>query len=135
MPMHFLICDICQLVNIGHSLPTVNLQTVFILCLTSHRYLQDDSGQRQAGPDEGGDRDQGPPLPLPPLHRERTLPLAGLPYFESKLLTKIIRLKYGNPGPAQYSVIMGLVRQLVNRVEEEHRAKLVQLHSIQDEQK
>ena len=30
---------------------------------------------------------------------------------------------------------MSLVRQLVNRVEEEHRAKLEQLHSIQDEQK
>ena len=37
--------------------------------------------------------------------------------------------------PSQYSVIMALVRQLVNRVEEEHRAKLEQLHSIQDEQK
>ena len=37
--------------------------------------------------------------------------------------------------PSQYSVIMGLVRQLVNRVEEEHRAKLEQLHSIQGEQK
>ena len=37
--------------------------------------------------------------------------------------------------PSQYAVIMALVRQLVNRVEEEHRAKLEQLHSIQDEQK
>lgn len=37
--------------------------------------------------------------------------------------------------PNQYNVIMALVRQLINRVEEEHRAKLEQLHSIQDEQR
>ena len=36
---------------------------------------------------------------------------------------------------SQYAIVMALVRRMVDRVEEEHRAKLEQLNSIQAEQK
>lgn len=35
----------------------------------------------------------------------------------------------------QYSVVMALIRNMVDRVEEEHTVKLDQLNSIQAEQK
>ena len=35
----------------------------------------------------------------------------------------------------QYSVVMSLIRTMIDRVEVEHRAKLEQLNSLQDEQK
>ena len=36
---------------------------------------------------------------------------------------------------SQYQAVMGLIRELIDRVEEEHRAKLEQLSSIQNEQR
>jgi SCY1-like protein 2 len=35
----------------------------------------------------------------------------------------------------QYNVIMALIRKMIGRVEEEHKVKLEQLNSIQDEQR
>ncbi len=35
----------------------------------------------------------------------------------------------------QYASIMGLIRELLDKVEEEHRAKLEQLNTIQTEQR
>ena len=35
----------------------------------------------------------------------------------------------------QYNVTMGLIRQLISKVEEEHKVKLEQLNSLQDEQR
>ena len=36
---------------------------------------------------------------------------------------------------AQYAAVMGLIRELIDRVEEEHRAKLEQLSNLQNEQR
>ena len=36
---------------------------------------------------------------------------------------------------SQYQAVMGLIRELIDRVEEEHRAKLEQLSNIQNEQR
>ena len=36
---------------------------------------------------------------------------------------------------SQYNVIMNLIRQMITKVEDEHKVKLEQLNSIQSEQK
>ena len=36
---------------------------------------------------------------------------------------------------AQYAAVMALIRELIDRVEEEHRAKLEQLSNLQNEQR
>ena len=54
----------------------------------------------------------------------------------SKVLPYLFPLSIENGlSVAQYAAVMALIRELIDRVEEEHRAKLEQLSNLQNEQR